>query len=81
MFIAYHIDCGVIPLLTHVIAVFILCCILSVEYPLHMQCYKVPKMQHLIVAEYIALVAQLLYSSALIVPALYRWSAAILPKK
>ena len=64
MFMAYQKDCGVIRLLSHVIAVFMLCCMLSVEYPLHMQCYKVPKIQHLTAAEYFALVAQLLYSSA-----------------
>ena len=36
----------------HFIKVLIICCIISVEYLLHMQCYNVAKFQHQIVAEY-----------------------------
>ena len=36
------------------IAVLIFCCIISVEYLLHVQCCKVAKLQHLTVAEYSA---------------------------
>ena len=33
-------------------AVFIICCIISVDYLLHVQCYKVANSKHLIVAEH-----------------------------
>ena len=39
-------------MLSYFIAVLIIYCIQSVEYLLHMQCYEVAKLQHLIVAEY-----------------------------
>ena len=40
------------PLLSHFRVELIICCVTSVEYLLHMQCYKVAILQHLIVAEY-----------------------------
>ena len=40
------------PLLSHVITVLIFCCMISVEYLLHMECYSVAKLQHLIMVEY-----------------------------
>ena len=43
---------GSAPLLSHFLVLLIICCITSVEYLLHMQCYKVALLQHLIVAEY-----------------------------
>ena len=42
---------GSAPLLSHFL-LLIICCVTSVEYLLHMQCYKVALLQHLIVAEY-----------------------------
>ena len=43
---------GSAPLLSHFVVVLIVCCIISVEYLQHMQCYKVALLQHLTVAEY-----------------------------
>ena len=43
---------GLLVIMRFFVAVLFIYCIISVEYLLHVQCYKVAKMQHLIVAEY-----------------------------
>ena len=40
-----------IPMLSYFMAVFIVCCISTVEYMLHMQCCNVTEMQHLTAAK------------------------------